>query len=154
MQGKQNQVLNFSSKVLKWLILVILFPDFIWGLFWALIGGITCMQCLFFPFSSGIFASQKFYTFTCCLGGSSLNCPKFTKICPFSFSLYACSDNYADISPIISQIYRYQPQGWFCFSSFISFQTSYESTIKPTNRTNKVLLPARSPHDITSSTKK
>ena len=28
---------------------------------------------------------------------SSLNCPKFTKMCPFLFKLYACPDNYADI---------------------------------------------------------
>ena len=69
------------------------------------------------------------------MGGSSLNCPKFTKVCPFLFTLYACSGNYADIWPIISQIHRCQPQACFCFLSFSSFQTSYEMNIKPTNRT-------------------
>ena len=43
------------------------------------------------------FASQKFYKFTCCLVGSPFNCPKFTKICPFLFTLHACPGNYADI---------------------------------------------------------
>ena len=30
-------------------------------------------------------------------GGSFLNCPKFIKICPFLFKLYACPGSYADI---------------------------------------------------------
>ena len=50
----------------------------------------------FFEFSCGIFAFQKFYKFTCWLGGLSLNCPKFIKIC-FLFTLYLCPGNYADI---------------------------------------------------------
>ena len=42
----------------------------------------------FFEFLCGLFASQKFYKFTCCLRGSFLNCPTFTEICPFLFTLY------------------------------------------------------------------
>ena len=51
----------------------------------------------FFGFLCGIFASQKFYKFTYSLWWSSLTCPKFTKICPFLFTLYARSGNYIDI---------------------------------------------------------
>ena len=107
--GKQNQVPNFK-----------LFEAY----FRQLLGALPVCNA-FFQFSRGIFASQKFYDFTCCLGwvggGTFLNCHKFTKICPFLFTLYACPGKYADISPRISQIYRYQPQGCFCFLSFISF---------------------------------
>ena len=38
--------------------------------------------------------------------------------------------NYTDISPIISEIFRYQPPEYFCLLSFLC-QTSYEITIKP-----------------------
>ena len=42
----------------------------------------------FFEFFCGIFASQIFYKFTCCLGGTSSNCHKFNPyICPFLFTL-------------------------------------------------------------------
>ena len=44
----------------------------------------------FFEFSCGIFASQKFYEFTCCLGRTSLNFSTFTEICPFFFTLNTC----------------------------------------------------------------
>ena len=71
----------------------------------------------FFKFECGIFASQKFHKFTCCLGSKSLNCPRITKICSFLFTLYTCSGNYVDTWPRISQIYRYQPQA----SSLIRF---------------------------------
>ena len=98
--GKQNQVPNFK-----------LFEAY----FRQLLGALPVCNA-FFQFSRGVFASQKFYG-----GGSFLNCHKFTKICPFLFTLYACPGKYADISPRISQIYRYQPQGCFCFLSFISF---------------------------------
>ena len=37
----------------------------------------------FFEFLCCIFASQKFYKFTCCFGKTSLNCPKCTKYVPF-----------------------------------------------------------------------
>ena len=46
----------------------------------------------FFEFLCGIFASQKFCRLPCCL-----DCPKFTKICPFLFTQYACPGNYPDI---------------------------------------------------------
>ena len=85
---------------------------------------------------------------------SSLNCPKFTKTCSFLLTLYACPGNYDDILPIISQIYRYYPQENSCFPAFISSQTSYDMTIKPTNRTKGVLSSEHSPNDTTSSTKK
>ena len=43
---------------------------------------------------------------------------------------------------------------YFYFLSFISFQVSYEVTIKPIYRTDTVLSSAYSPHAITSSTEK
>ena len=82
-------------------------------------------------------------------GGSSLVWPKFTNIRPFLFTIYACPDNYADIWPRISQIYRYHTHWHFYFSSFILFQTSYEMTIKPINRTKDILSSAHSPYGIT-----
>ena len=53
---------------------------------------------------------------------SSLNCPKFTKICPFLLTIFACPGNYADIWPIISQIFRYQPPGFFVFHPLFPFR--------------------------------
>ena len=85
---------------------------------------------------------------------SSLNCPKFTKTCSFLLTLYACPGNYDDILPIIIQIYRYYPQENSCFPAFISSQTSYDMTIKPTNRIKGVLSSEHSPNDTISSTKK
>ena len=37
----------------------------------------------FFELLCCIFASQKFYKFTCCLGKTSMNCPKCTKYVSF-----------------------------------------------------------------------
>ena len=44
----------------------------------------------FFEFLCGTFVSQNFYKFTYSLGRQSFDFPKFTKICPFLFTLHAC----------------------------------------------------------------
>ena len=94
---------------------------FLEAYFRHLLGALPAWNTLF-ELLCGIFASQIFYELTCYLnGGSYLNYPNFTKTCSFSFTLYVYPGNYADIWPRINKIYRYQPQGCFCFSSFISF---------------------------------
>ena len=104
-----NQVLNFNfwnvQDVKSWYSLTLFEVHFRHSL------GVSSACNAFFEFLSGIFASQKFLKFTCCLVITSLNYLKFNKTCSFLFTLYASWGNYVDIWPRISQIYRYQPQG-------------------------------------------
>ena len=53
--------------------------------------GVLPASKAFFEFLCDIFAFQKLHKCTCYSGRSSVNCPTFTKICPFLFTLYACS---------------------------------------------------------------
>ena len=88
----------------------------------------------FLEFLCCIFASKKF---TCCLGKTSLNCPKCTKYVPFySYCMH--------VEAIMSILTKNQPDlqtsssRTFLFFIFTSFQTSYEMTIKPINRTEQI----------------
>ena len=97
-QVKEKQVPNLNnlwndlSWSWEWFCKFILFTKFE-VYFRDLLGALNLCDASFLNFSCGTLASQIFHKCTYFLWMLSLNCPRFTKIYPFLFTLYTCPDN-------------------------------------------------------------